>query len=159
MRAAPPAGPSPEDVGRIIEEHRFLEGPLLPILHAMQEAFGHVPQDALSAIAEALNLSRAEVYGVVSFYHDFRDAPAGRHVLKICRAEACQSVGGEAAAAETLARLGLDWHGTTAGGELTVEPVYCLGLCACGPAAQLDGAPIGRARPERVAAALAEAGL
>ena len=115
-----------------------LEGPLLPIFHALQEAYGHVPQAALSRIAEALNLTRAEVHGVMSFYHDFRSAPAGRHVLKICRAEACQSMGGAALADRLLAKLGLDWHGTTPDGKVTVEPVYCLGLCACAPAAMVD---------------------
>ncbi|MBP7001136.1 formate dehydrogenase subunit gamma [Amaricoccus sp.] len=158
MRPHQAAAPAAEEIAAVIEEHVGREGPLLPMLHAMQETFGHVPQAAIPMIAAALNQTRAEIHGVVSFYHDFREAPAGRHVLRICRAEACQSVGGEAAAAETLARLGVDWHGTTADGAVTVEPVYCLGLCACGPAAQLDAALIGRAGPERIAAALAEAG-
>ncbi len=89
-------------------------------------------------IANKLNISRAEVYGVVSFYHDFRQAPAGRHVLKLCRAEACQAMGGEENAAALLNLLGLEWGGTTADGQLTIEPVYCLGLCACAPSAMLD---------------------
>ena len=152
------AAPSAEHVAAIIEEHRELEGPLLPILHAMQEAFGHVPQSALPVIAEALNLGRAEVHGVMSFYHDFRAAPAGRRVLRLCRAEACKSVGGDALAAATLERLGVDWHGTTANGAVTVEPVYCLGLCACGPAAQLDDELIGRADAGRIERALEGAG-
>jgi len=152
------AAPTAEHIAAIVDEHLGLEGPLLPILHALQEAFGHVPQEAVPTIATALNQTRAEVHGVLSFYHDFRAAPAGRHVLRICRAEACQSMGGEAAAAATLARLGVDWHGTTANGAVTVEPVYCLGLCACGPSAMLDETPIGRAGPERVAAALEEVG-
>ena len=152
------AAPAAEHVAAIIEEHREREGPLLPILHALQEAFGHVPQEAVPAIATALNQTRAEVHGVLSFYHDFRAAPAGRHVLRICRAEACQSMGGEAAAAATLARLGVDWHGTTANGAVTVEPVYCLGLCACGPAAQLDDELIGRADAGRIERALEGAG-
>lgn len=137
-------------VGPIVDRHRDLEGPLLPILHAVQAALGHVPQAALPLIADALNLSRAEVHGVVSFYHDFRAEPAGRHVLKICRAEACQAMGGEAVAAATLARLGISWHGTTADGAVTVEPVYCLGLCACGPAAMLDDRPLGRVDADRL---------
>ncbi|HRO09951.1 formate dehydrogenase subunit gamma [Amaricoccus sp.] len=152
------AAPTTEHIAAIIEEHLGREGPLLPMLHALQEAFGHVPQQAVPMIAEALNQTRAEVHGVVSFYHDFRAEPGGRHVLRLCRAEACQAMGGEAAAAETLARLGVDWHGTTADGRLTVEPVYCLGLCACGPSAMLDDVPLGRASPERVAALLEEAG-
>lgn len=152
------AAASADRIAAIIEEHRGIEGPLMSMLHAMQQAFGHVPQAAVPMIAQALNQTRAEIHGVISFYHDFREAPAGRHVLKLCRAEACQAMGAEAAAAETLARLGVDWHGTTASGAVTVEPVYCLGLCACGPSAMLDDRPIGRASPERVAAALAEAG-
>ena len=157
MPAAWPA-PSDEDVRAIIDRHRGLEGPLLPILHAVQQAFGHVPQAALPVIAEALNLSRAEVHGVVSFYHDFRGTPAGRHVVKICRAEACQSVGGVAAAEAALARLGVGWHGTTADGGVTVEPVFCLGLCACGPAAMIDGRLHGRVDAARMNALLAEVG-
>ena len=127
-------------VGRL----KPLEGPLLPILHEVQEEFGYVPQAALPAIAQGLNLSRAEVHGVVSFYHDYREAPAGRHVIKVCRAEACQSMGGEALAERLLGLLGLDWHETSADGAVTIEPVYCLGLCACAPAAMLDGDVIGR---------------
>lgn len=131
---------------------------MLPILHAIQAAFGHVPPAAVPLIAQALNLGRAEVHGVVSFYHDFRDHPAGRHVLRLCRAEACQATGGEAVAEAALKRLGLDWHGTTANGAVTIEPVFCLGLCACGPAAEMDGELIGRISPARVEALLAEAG-
>jgi formate dehydrogenase subunit gamma len=128
----------------IIATHEGLEGPMLPILHAMQEEFGCIPEDAIRLIAARLNLTRAEVHGVVSFYHDFRREPAGRHVLKLCRAEACQSMGGEANAARLLQRLGLDWGETTKDGRLTVEAVYCLGLCACAPNAMLDGELHGR---------------
>jgi formate dehydrogenase subunit gamma len=135
-----------------------LEGPLLPILHELQHAYGHIPKAAIPLIAAALNVTRAEVHGVVSFYHDFRDAPAGKHVLKICRAEACQSVGGTELAASTLARLGLDWHGTTRNGAVTVEPVYCLGLCACGPSVMIDGKVLGRVDDARMAKLLQEAG-
>ncbi len=123
----------------IIAAHRHLAGPLLPILHAIQEEFGFISEPAMRLIATELNITRAEVYGVVSFYHDYRQEPAGRHVLKLCRAEACQSMGGEDNAAALLTRLGLDWGGTTADGRLTVEPIYCLGLCACAPSAMLDG--------------------
>src|SRR5262245_48433130 len=111
----------------IIGAHLSLEGPLLPILHALQAAFGCVPPDAVPLIAHALNLSRAEVHGTLSFYHDFRSAPAGRRVVKVCRAESCQAMGGEAAGRFLLASLGVDWGGTTVDGEVTVEPVYCLG--------------------------------
>lgn len=128
----------------IINGHASLEGPLLPILHAIQNEFGHIPKSAIPVIAGALNLSRAEVHGVVSFYHDFREAPAGRHVIKICRAEACQSMGGDALAERLLEALGLDWSQTSADGSVSVEPVYCLGLCACAPAAMVDGSVIGR---------------
>ena len=105
--------PSPEEVRsrtrEILAAHAHLEGPLLPILHAMQESFGFIPQDCVQPIAEGLNIGRAEVHGVITFYHDFREAPAGRHVVKICRAEACQAQGGNALADDTLARLGLEW--------------------------------------------------
>lgn len=152
--------PSSEEVRTRTEEvlaaHAHLEGPLLPILHALQESFGFIPQDCVQPIAEGLNIGRAEVHGVITFYHDFRDAPAGRHVLRICRAEACQAQGGTALAEATLARLGLEWHGTTVNGAVTIEPVYCLGLCACGPAAQLDGALHGRLDATRLDALLAE---
>ena len=114
----------------------------LPILHALQATFGYVDRAAIPMIAEATNLSRAEIHGVVSFYHDFRSAPAGRHVVKLCRAEACQAVGAVALADHAKRRLGIDWHGTTADGQVTLEPVFCLGLCACGPAALVDGEPV-----------------
>jgi len=128
----------------IIETLRGLEGPLLPILHEVQEAFGHVPAEAVPVIAEALNLSRAEVHGVVTFYHDFRRQPAGRHVLKLCQAEACQSMGAHGVAAMVSHALGVALGETSADGAVTLEPVYCLGLCACAPAAMLDGEPMGR---------------
>ena len=140
----------------IIEEMRGLEGPLLPILHGIQHEFGHVPQDVLPVIAEALNLSRAEVYGVVSFYHDYRSHPAGRHVLKLCQAEACQSMGSDAVAARVKQLLGIDFHETTKDGAVTLEPVYCLGLCACSPSAMLDGEVIGRLDAAKVDEIVAE---
>ncbi|MBV0914008.1 formate dehydrogenase subunit gamma [Anianabacter salinae] len=146
------------EIDEIIQAHLHLEGPLLPILHALQDAFGCVPAAAHVPVAEALNITRAELHGVLSFYHDFRAAPAGRHVLKICRAEACQSVGGTALAEATLARLGLDWHGTTTNGAVTVEPVYCLGLCACAPAVMLGDRVVGRVDAARMDSLLAEAG-
>jgi formate dehydrogenase subunit gamma len=131
-------------IAGIIAAHQGLEGPLLPILHAVQAEFDHVPQSAVPQIAQALSLSKAEVHGVVTFYHDFRDAPAGRHVLKLCRAEACQAVGADAVAGRIKAALGIDWHETTPDGRVTLEPVFCLGLCACGPAAMVDGRLVGR---------------
>ncbi|MCY1665715.1 formate dehydrogenase subunit gamma [Rhizobium sp. SL86] len=126
-------------ISEIIDHCRHLEGPMLPILHKVQEEFGYIPESAKQIIAEALNLSRAEVHGVVTFYHDFRDHPAGRHTLKLCRAEACQSMGCESLAEKAKAKLGIDWHETTADGAITLEPVFCLGLCAQAPAAMLDG--------------------
>ena len=144
-------------VEEIIAAHEGMEGPLLPILHAVQVAFGHVPQAALPVIAQALLISRAEVHGVMTFYHDFREEPAGRHVLKLCRAESCQSVGADRVAAHAQARLGVDWHGTTPDGKLTLEPVFCLGLCACGPAAMVDGRVVGRVDEARIEALIAEA--
>ena len=126
-------------ISEIIDHCRSMEGPMLPILHKVQEEFGFIPESAKQVIANALNLSRAEVHGVISFYHDFRAQPAGRHVLKLCRAEACQSMGGEPLADKIKSLLGVDWHGTTSDGAVTLEPVYCLGLCAQAPAAMLDG--------------------
>lgn len=128
----------------VISDHRGQEGPLLPILHGLMEEFGYVPEDSLPVIAHALNLSRAEVYGVVSFYHDFRRHPAGRHVLKLCQAEACQSMGSDALARTIQEKLGIGFHETAKDGSVTLEPVYCLGLCACSPSAMLDGEVIGR---------------
>jgi formate dehydrogenase subunit gamma len=143
-------------VDDILHAHKGLEGPLLPILHAVQVEFGHVPQSVLPQIAKALNLSKAEVHGVVSFYHDFREVPAGRHVLKLCRAEACQAMGADRVAAHVRDVLGVDWHGTTPDGAVTLEPVFCLGLCACGPAAMVDGRLVGRCDEARADAVIAE---
>jgi formate dehydrogenase subunit gamma len=133
-----------ERVKAICAAHAGLEGPLLPILHAVQGEFGCVPKEALPVIAHELNLTRAEVYGVVSFYHDFREVPAGLCVVKICRAEACQAMGGAALAAKVLTHFGVDWKETSADGRVTIEPVYCLGLCSVAPAALIDGEPHGR---------------
>jgi formate dehydrogenase subunit gamma len=141
-------------VAEILAAHAHREGPLLPILHDIQAAFGHVPQSVLPQIAKALNISKAEVHGVVTFYHDFREAPAGAHVVKLCRAEACQAVGADRVAAHAKDALGVDWHGTSAGG-VTLEPVFCLGLCACGPAAMVDGKLVGRVDEARLDGLLA----
>ena len=141
----------------IIAEHANLEGATLVILHALQEAFGYVPEAAIPMVAKALNLSRAEVHGVFTFYHDFRHKPAGRHVLKLCRAEACQAAGGDALAARAEAELGVSLGNTTADDRVTLEPVYCLGLCATAPSAMLDGRLIGRLDQKRLDALVAEA--
>ena len=138
------AGEFAERSLEIIRDLKHLEGPMLPILHAIQAEFGYVPEEVKPIIAGELNLSRAEVHGVVTFYHEFRDHPAGRHVLKLCRAEACQSMGGDRIADRARQLLGIDFHQTTLDGAVTLEPVYCLGLCACAPAAMLDGEVYGR---------------
>jgi formate dehydrogenase subunit gamma len=141
----------------IIAENSHLEGPTLVILHALQETFGYVPEAAIPMVASALNLSRAEVHGVFTFYHDFRREPAGRHVLKLCRAEACQAAGGDALAARAEAKLGIALGNTTADERVTLEPIYCLGLCATAPSAMLDGRLVGRLDEARIDALVAEA--
>ena len=134
----------------IVRRHDGREGALLPILHDVQAAFGFVPEPAIKFLAHALNITRAEVHGVVTFYHDFRRERAGRHVLKLCRAEACQSMDGEALARRMLDRFGLDWGGTTPDGRLTIEATYCLGLCASAPSAMLDGEPMARLNADAI---------
>lgn len=156
MPAPAPLPPVPTRTAEIVAAHLVLEGPLLPILHAVQADFGHIPREALPVIAEGLNISRAEVHGVMTFYHDFRAEPAGRHVVKLCRAEACQAVGADALADHARAKLGVNWHGTARG--VTLEPVFCLGLCACGPAALVDGQVVGRVGPDDLDRILAECG-
>src|ERR1700704_4954352 len=141
----------------IIAQHTHLEGATLVILHALQEAFGYVPEPAIPMIASALNLSRAEVHGVFTFYHDFRREPAGRHSFSTCRAEACQAAGGDALAARAEAKLGIAIGNTTADERMTLEPIYCLGLCATAPSAMLDGRLIGRLDEKRLDALVAEA--
>lgn len=132
----------------IATAHAGREGPLLPILHDVQAAFGHVPEAAIPVIADVLNLGKAEVYGVVSFYHDFKRTPSGKTVLKLCRAEACQAMGGDLTASRVMELLGIGWHDTTPDGQVTLEPVYCLGLCACAPAAMIGDRVKGRINPE-----------
>lgn len=126
----------------------------MPALHALQAAFGYVPAAAIPLLASALNLSRAEVHGVVSFYHDFRRHEPGRHVLRLCRAESCQAMGADAVADALRARLGVEWGGTSMDDAVTLEPAFCLGLCAVSPAALLDGRPLGRIDADAVVAAL-----
>jgi formate dehydrogenase subunit gamma len=157
MNLSIPAGDAAARAAAIIDSMKSMEGPLLPILHGIQEEFGYVPQDTLPLIASALNLSRAEVHGVMTFYHDYRDHPAGRHVLKLCRAEACQSMGGDRLADRVKELLGIDFHQTTLDGSVTLEPVYCLGLCACSPAAMLDGELHGRLSDESLGELIMEA--
>jgi formate dehydrogenase subunit gamma len=113
-------------------------GALLPVLHAVQDKLGYVPPDAVPMIAHALHLSRAEVHGVISFYHDFRTAPPGEHVVHLCRAEACQAMGARELERHARQRLGIDFGETTADGLVTLEPVYCLGNCACAPSIRIN---------------------
>ena len=142
---------------RRIEALKHLDGALLPVLHALQQTFGYIDKAAEPLVADILNLSRAEVHGVVTFYHDFRRAPPGTRVLKLCRAEACQSAGGEALAAHPEGTLGLPTRATTGHGRVTLEAVYCLGLCAVAPSAMLDGRVVGRLDERSLDALLDEA--
>jgi formate dehydrogenase subunit gamma len=149
QRARPAAGHALDAAGRarvvaITTAFKHRPGPLLEVLHAVQAEFGYVPADAVPLMAEVLNLSRAEVHGVISFYHHFRGAPAGRHTVQLCRAEACQSMRGRALEAHATRRLGIAMHATTADGAVTLEPVYCLGNCALAPALLIDGELHGR---------------
>jgi formate dehydrogenase subunit gamma len=134
----------------IIAHYRDVPGGLLPLLHALQEALGYIPAAAVPAIARGLQLSRAEVHGVISFYHDFRSEPAGKHILQICRAEACQAMGSRALEAHAKQRLGIDYGDTTADGTISLEPVYCLGNCACSPSVRLDDEIHARVDPARL---------
>jgi formate dehydrogenase subunit gamma len=157
---APPANSTPNDARTraILATHANMRGALLPLLHALQDEIGWVPEALVPEIADTLNLSRVEVHGVITFYHDFRRQPAGRHVVKICRAEACQARGGAAIEAAAGERLGIAMGQTRADGAVTLEPVYCLGLCATGPNAMVDGVPMSRvdaARLDRIAAKVA----
>jgi formate dehydrogenase subunit gamma len=131
-------------------------GALMPVLRKIQDELGWVPRDCVPILAEILNLSRAEVHGVVSFYHDFRHQPPGRIIVKVCRAESCQAMGGEALAEHVKRRLGCNFGATCNDGAFTLEPVYCLGNCACSPAVAINGRLLGRVTPERFDAAVAE---
>ena len=136
-------------VDRIVAGHADQPGALLPILHGIQKELGYIPSEAVGRIAEGLNLSRAEVHGVISFYHYFRQHRPGKHVIQLCRAEACQAMGCEATEAHARRSLGVDYHGTTADGQFTLEAAYCLGNCAAGPSVMIDDKLHGRVTPER----------
>ena len=138
-----------DSVLRIVDRNRGRPGNVIEILHGVQDELGFVPPAAVPVIANELNLSRAEVHGVVTFYHHFRHVPAGAHTLQLCRAESCQSMGADALAAHAKARLGIDFKQTTADGRFTLEPVYCLGNCACSPALMIDGELHGRVTAQR----------
>lgn len=136
-------------VAEVIKGLQDQPGALLPILHGIQDTLGYIPADSVPLIANALNLSRAEVHGVITFYHYFRETPPGRHTVHLCRAESCQSMGSVALEAHAKAALGIDYHETTADGAFSLEPVYCLGNCACSPAISIDGETYGRVSPQR----------
>ncbi|MCB5184944.1 formate dehydrogenase subunit gamma [Methylobacillus gramineus] len=140
-----------------IESHQHMASPLLPLLHAIQDDLGYIPEESYSNIAKALNLSVAEVHGVVTFYHHFRTHPPGKHVLQVCRAESCQAMGSEALETHVKSSLGIDFHQTTSDGAITLEPVYCLGNCACSPAIMLDDQVYGRVSSKQVDRLLADA--
>ena len=140
----------------ILADHEGMDGACLPVLLAVQRAFGYVPPQALQPVADALSLTHADVYGVLTFYHDLRRAPPGRHVVRVCQAEACQAMGTAELTAALERLLGVSLGETATDGSVTFEPVYCLGNCALSPAVCVDGVMLGRATEERVAARLAE---
>lgn len=138
-----------ETVEAVVQEHAGQVGVLMPVLHGIQQRMGYIPSEAIPMIARALNLSRAEVHGVMHFYHDFRAEPAGDHLIQLCRAEACQAMGSRTLEAHVKASLDIDFGKTTADGRFTLEPVYCLGNCACTPSLRIDDAIHARVTPER----------
>lgn len=123
---------------------------LLPVLHAIQREQGHIAPEAIAPIAEALNLSRAEIHGVLTFYHEFRTTPGGRHRLQLCRAEACQAQGARALETDACQRLGIAMGATDARGQWSLDAVYCLGNCATGPCVRIDDEVYGRVTPQRL---------
>ena len=153
-RPSPDASEHEAIVAEAIRSNGADPAALLPIFHAVQDRLGFVPPGTLHLIAKALNVSRADVYGVLTFYHDFRTSPPGRHLVKLCRAEACQAVGCERLADETFEHWRVRFGETSPGGEVTLEPVYCLGNCALGPSALVDGRLLGRTTLDRLRACL-----
>lgn len=147
---------APPALDAVIAPFLAKPGALLPLLHAVQAAFGHIGDAMVPVIADRLNLSRADVHGVLTFYHDFRRKPAGRHILKLCRAEACQAMGANALVAQAERRLGMAMHATRDDGAVTLEPVFCLGLCSAAPSAMLDGRLVARLTPARLDTLIAE---
>jgi formate dehydrogenase subunit gamma len=136
-------------VARALERHRTRPGALLPVLHDVQHELGFIPDQSVEPIARGLNLSRAEVHGVVSYYHHFRSQAPARHIVQLCQAEACQSMGAERLAAHAQARLGCALNSSTQDGRFALEPVYCLGLCASSPSMMIGDRVFGRVTPER----------
>ena len=150
---------SPQELTKIdahIAAHKAMPGALLPLLHAIQDDIGWIPEDAYLPISKALALSVAEVHGVVTFYHHFHRHPVGKHILQVCRAESCQAMGSEQLEKDIKTALGIDYHETTKHGAITLLPIYCLGNCACSPAVMLDDEVYGRVNGEMVAALVAE---
>ncbi len=147
---AVPTTASDAAIRRLADAHAGRPGALLPILHAIQDELGHIPETAVPIVASVLNLSRAEVHGVVTFYHFFRTKPPGRRTLYLCRAEACQSMGARELERHVREKLDVGFHETTADGRFSLEPVYCLGNCACSPAVMIDETVHGRVTPERL---------
>lgn len=141
--------PAREQIDLALARYRSGPGPLLQVLHAVQDSLRYIPPAAVALIADALNLSRAEVHGVVTFYHYFRQTPPGTHSIQLCQAEACRSMHCEQLTAHAKQRLGIDFHGTTADGRFSLKPVYCLGNCACAPAMMIGAELHGRVTPQR----------
>jgi len=133
-----------------ISGHQGMPGGLMPLMHTIQDDIGYVPEEVYPLVSKAMALSVAEVHGFVSFYHHFRTHPVGKHVLQVCRAESCQAMGSEKLEADIKAKLGIDYHETTADGKVTLLPVYCLGNCACSPAVMMDDDVYGRVDMEQV---------
>lgn len=145
-----------DTVVRIADSLKNKEGALMPVLHGVQDAFGYIPPAAVPVVAERLNLSRAEVHGVITFYHYFRSTPPGRHTVQLCRAESCQAMHSTALEQHAKSRLGIGYHETTTSGAFSLEPVYCLGNCALSPAMMIDGHLYGRVTPQRFDAVVAD---
>lgn len=136
-------------VTQVIDSLKDKPGAMLPILHGIQDTLGYIPKGSVPLIASALNVSRAEVHGVITFYHYFRESAPGKHTIHVCRAESCQSMNGAELETHAKAKLGIDYHETTQDGNFSLEPVYCLGNCGCSPAVSIDGEVYGRVSPER----------
>jgi formate dehydrogenase subunit gamma len=137
------------DISHLVTQFKAVPGGLLPLLHAIQAELGYVPDSVVPSIATGLNLSRAEVHGVISFYHDFKTHPVGRNTVQICRAEACQSMGSRSLEAHAKEKLGIDYHQTTADGSITLQEVFCLGNCACSPSVRINNDVFARVDQDR----------
>ena len=144
-----PTGNPASVVSAAIKKYADVPGGLLPLIHDIQASLGHVPKDSVASIAKGMGLSRAEVHGVISFYHDFHDEPRGRTTIHVCRAEACQAMGSRQLEQHVKTRLGIDFGGTTEDGQYSLEPVYCLGLCACSPSVRIGDAVYARVDAKR----------